>query len=101
MKTLIKITIFSLSILLILSFGSLIYYFVITNDVNLDENKLIKTIQNVEYYNGEDKIIDVGIVNENNVPLSSLKDDTLNAFIYLEDKRFYSHNDGKDITIGN
>ena len=36
MKTFIKITTFTLSIILILSLGLFTYYFIVTNDVNLD-----------------------------------------------------------------
>lgn len=92
MKKFIRFTTFALSIILISTISMLTYYFIITSNVNLDDNKLLKSTQSITYYDGENQIINTSIVNENNVSLKKLKDYTINAFIYLEDKRFYSHN---------
>ncbi len=92
MKRFLIITTFSISVIFIVFISFLTYYFVVTSGVNLDQNKLNKTTQNIEYYDGENQIINAGIVNENNVSINNIKEDTINAFIYLEDKRFYSHN---------
>lgn len=92
MKTFIKITTFSLSIIFILSLSLFTYYLIVTNGVNLEESKLNKTIQNIEYYDNDNQIINTGILNETSVSINTLNKHTLDAFIYLEDKRFYSHN---------
>ena len=91
MKSFIKITTFSLSIIFILSLSLFTYHLIVTNGVNLDESKLNKTIQNIEYYDNDNQIINTGILNESNVSINTLNKHTLDAFIYLEDKRFYSH----------
>ena len=64
MKSFIKITTFSLSIIFILSLSLFTYYLIVTNGVNLDESKLNKTIQNIEYYDNDNQIINTGILND-------------------------------------
>ncbi len=91
MKTLAKISIFILSVIFIFSISILTHYLIITKNVNLDENKLVKTIQNVEYYDGDNKVINTGVINENNVSINNINKNTINAFVYLEDKRFFKH----------
>ena len=73
-------------------FAFFLYYVALTHSYRLDETKL-KHIENAYCFYDIDgnKMADVS-GRENVVSLSEIKEDTKNAFIAIEDKRFYRHN---------
>ena len=85
-----KILLFTLSIIAILFLSLVAYYFI----VNLDVTKLKNSSLKYEFYDSENVLL----LSENNVDncdyieIDKLNDYTLNSFIAIEDKRFYSHN---------
>lgn len=94
MRKSLKITAFICSIILILSISAIFITYIATKNTVLDENKLIKSSQTVEIYSSSGNLIDKkssGICGEY-IKISDINDYTKNAFIAIEDKRFYSHN---------
>lgn len=93
MKTLPKVML-SLAAALIIAFGALaVWAAVISGGVALDESKLINARSDVEIYDGNNELVkEVSIVTRGagakieSVPLS-----VKNAFVAIEDKRFYKH----------
>lgn len=92
MKKALKISLIFILLALIFVLGILVYYFSTTIKYNLNTNKLVNTNFVTEFYdvNG-DKISTFSDKNPV-VKLSELNDYTLNAFVSVEDKRFYKHN---------
>ncbi len=94
-----KIVFFLLSIIAIFFLFLATYYFVVNKNVNLDVNKLKNSSIKYEFYNDENFLL----LSENKgdncdyIEIDKLHDYTLNSFIAIEDKRFYSHS-GIDIT---
>lgn len=78
--------------IVILSFASV--FFIITKDAKLDESKLLAVENSVEIYDGKDNLVSEAsyIGNRKAIRSEDLNDYTINAFISIEDKRFYSHN---------
>lgn len=98
MKKSIVILGFISSILLTISISLIFLTYILTKNAVLDHTKLIKTTQTIEIYSNNGNLIDKkssGLGGEY-IKLNSLNDYTKNAFIAVEDKRFYSHN-GIDI----
>ncbi len=98
MKKTVKIISFILLIALALTFSLIAYFFVVTKDVTLDENKLKANASypKIYYENG------VEIKNESvfsYVTIDDIPSHVKNALIAIEDKRFYSHKgvDGKSV----
>lgn len=93
-----KIIAFISAVVLILSLGAIFVTYAIVKDTVIDENKLIKNTQTIEIYSACGNLI--AKKNSKNsgdyIKIKNLKDYTKNAFIAIEDKRFYSHN-GIDI----
>lgn len=92
MKKLLKILSVIICAILIILFGFTIYCIIITKDVKLDKSKLVNTTECITYYysNGE-KIIDENC-NREVISIENVPKDVKNAFIAIEDKRFYKHN---------
>ncbi len=94
MRKSLKIIGFICSVILILSVSAIFISYIVTKNTVLDKNKLIKSTQTVEIYSACGNLIDKkssGLGGEY-VKIENLKDYTKNAFIAIEDKRFYSHN---------
>lgn len=90
-KKAVKITLIVLGALLLLALAFSVYYNVITYGINLDKDKLVDMNSSVEFldYNGntiEEWSDDKSITDAGDIP-----EHTLNAFVAIEDKRFYTH----------
>ncbi len=94
MKKVFKFIAFFLTLILISIITLLISYFLITKNSKLDLAKLSSNDFVIEVYSSNDvKIAEKSAKNGNEfVKLSELNDYTKNAFIAIEDRRFYSHN---------
>ncbi|MBE7079818.1 MAG: penicillin-binding protein [Clostridiales bacterium] len=70
------------------------YYFIVTKDAVLQKEKLLLGQQNICIYDRYGEIIqNVGIFsNRQSTPIEEIPQHTKNAFICVEDKRFYQHN---------
>ncbi len=92
MKKFFKITLFISLIFFLATLATFIYVLAITGKAKLDENKLIDLNKTVAFYDCNGDLIteeagENSITNAKNLP-THLK----NAFIAVEDKRFYKHN---------
>ncbi len=93
MKKVIKIVLFCFLLLLTVAFSGLFYATIIVRNANLDANKLVNKGVKYTFYDCENNKIDSNLLkNDNYVTLNELKSYTKNAFIAIEDRRFYSHN---------
>ncbi len=92
-KTL-KIVAFISTVILILSLGAIFITYAVVKDVKIDKNKLIKNTQTIEIYSALGNLVakKTGGSASEYVKINSLSSNTINAFIAIEDKRFYSHN---------
>ncbi len=92
MKKGMKIFLFFICIIGVLLLSFIIYAVSVTSAYSLDKNKLIDTEYTIEYYdiNGDELSVFSGenLVSEN----ESIPRTVKNAFIAVEDKRFYEHN---------
>ena len=62
----------------------------------IDKSKLIKSSSSIQYLSASEKIIELGTKGNERSDIDSLPSYVKNAFIAVEDKRFYKHN-GVDI----
>ena len=92
MKKVAKFGLIFILLLLIMSLGVFVYYFSSTINYRLDKNKLVNAQNAIEFYDSDGEIISSFSNDTKVVKLSELNDYTFNAFISVEDKRFYSHN---------
>jgi len=91
MRKTLKIFLFlTLLILLILStlFAT---FFIVTKSVSLDEKKLVNIENSIEYYTAEGKEITKESGNVFVTEFRDIPSHVKNAFIAIEDRRFYSH----------
>lgn len=73
--------------------GASFYAFAIVKDAKLNDTKLTKNTVKYTFYDCDNNEIDANLLKSNNfIKLSSLKKHTINAFIAIEDRRFYEHN---------
>ena len=92
-----KILIISLTIIFIvfifltsLCFG---IFFSISKNVSFNKDKLLNTDLHIEIFDNKNNLIsDKNMFNNQYVKLNALDNNTINAFISIEDKNFYSHN---------
>ena len=92
-KTL-KIIGFISAVILALSIGAIFITHAITRDVMLDESKLKKSGQIIEVYSSSGNLVAKKSSSNggNYIKITKLSNNTKNAFIAIEDKRFYTHN---------
>ena len=92
MKIFIKIVLFFLALFMALSIGFTLFYLIQTSDSKLDESKLFSPKDVITFYDGKGNEIfnqskDLEITLYQDIP-----NDLIDAFVSIEDKRFYSHN---------
>ena len=90
MKRLLKILLIILAAILILMTALIIYYFVVTAGTKLDENKLVLSDTAVTVYDIHGAKIETQS-GGGCAKIGSLPDYLPNAFVAVEDKRFFSH----------
>ena len=94
LKNIIKnvvITFFAIILIIVIAGGG--YYFAVTKDAHLDENKINNsTSYAVSFYDtNNNEISNLKIFNDKTIPYDSLQKHTIDAFVEIEDKRFFSH----------
>ncbi len=92
MKTALKIICIILTSILILTLGIVIYCFTITKDAKLDSEKLINLEKTVSYYDSNEQLIYKTGDEKSITELKDIPIHVQNAFVAIEDKRFYKHN---------
>ncbi|MBQ6922006.1 MAG: transglycosylase domain-containing protein [Clostridia bacterium] len=79
-------------ILILLSVAVFFFYYVaVTGNAVLDENKLVSLDSSIEIYDRNGELIEEFSGDKTVTDISDLNEYTLNAFVAIEDKRFYSH----------
>ncbi len=93
MKKALKILAVCFLIITTIITGSLFYGLIIVKDSVLETDKLVSNKVKYTFYDGNNQIIDNNLLkNSSHVLVKELKPYTLNAFIAIEDRRFYTHN---------
>ncbi len=82
-----------LTINMIMTAAFTAYFFIATKNVEFDKDKLVRDDVSVEYFaeSGEQILLKNDKLNEKYVKISDLSENTKNAFVAIEDKRFYKH----------
>ncbi len=91
MKKTLKILTVILSVILIAILGIIMFIFVTTAGINLDERKLINLDNSITFYDVYDNVITEESDDRAITDLSNLPSHVKNAFVAIEDKRFYIH----------
>lgn len=92
MKKSIKILLLIISILLILFMSFLTYCLIVTKDVKLNKIKLVDMGNKITLYDNFNKQIEDNVDGKKVTNLSNIPKHVLDAFVSIEDKRFYQHN---------
>lgn len=90
-KRAVKITLILSAIVLISALALFAYYLIITAGVNLDKNKLVDLNSSVEIYDVKGEMLEELSDGKTVTDAGEIPSYTLNAFVAIEDKRFYSH----------
>lgn len=91
MKKVYKVFLLIFSVIILLLIGGCFLYYALTFNVKIDENKLINLDRSVAYYYDDGEKITEISNNTKVISYDELNDYTLNAFVAVEDKRFYEH----------
>ena len=81
-----------LGIILIAILGFTTYVFITIKDYNLDTKKLINPDKTISFYSQNNELISEETFGKSFTPINEILPQTRNAFIAIEDKRFYEHN---------
>ncbi|MBE5754335.1 MAG: hypothetical protein E7340_03260 [Clostridiales bacterium] len=92
MKKTLKIISFIFLSFAILSTALILILNSTTFNVKLDENKLVNSNRTIVFYDNNDKVFAEQSKGLNITTIDSIPSHTINAFIAIEDKRFYNHN---------
>lgn len=93
MRKFAKFTAFMLSVFFITSLAGFLYYVSVTKDARLYDEKLSSCGVKYEFYDDNNVLQNLSYdKNSDDIKISELKEETKNAFIAIEDRRFYSHN---------
>lgn len=92
MRTALKIFFGAILLLIVLFVGFFTYAFIVTFDAKVDFNKLKSVEKSVCYYAANGEKIEENDGNNQVVSLEEIPKYTVDAFIAIEDKRFYEHN---------
>ncbi len=94
MKKFLKILAFITLVVLIIGASFIVCLSASVKNYNLDESKLINKSINVEYYDKDGNLFYTDCFNNQGeyISIDKLSKNTINAFISIEDKRFFKHN---------
>ena len=101
MKKLMRVmTTIVLIVVVVSLLGGASYYFMATKDLVLSESSLGYKESSVDIYSLNNQIINKSSYVDNYIEYSNIPDSLIQAFISIEDKRFYKHNGVDVIRIG-
>ena len=86
-----KITLIILAVIIIGTLGFTVYYLSVTSSAKLEENKLTNTNRCITIYDSNGEIIEKESNGNEFISIEKIPEHVKNAFISIEDKRFYSH----------
>lgn len=93
MKKALKITgitlLILLAIIILMAIIGVSYFFISTNDVELDITKLDGNFRDLQIYDGKNN--QIILKNNNYTPISEISPYIINTFVSVEDKRFFNH----------
>ncbi|MBE7081024.1 MAG: hypothetical protein E7372_00500 [Clostridiales bacterium] len=92
MKKALKVLFMVFASIFIAIFCLLIYFYITTYNMNLDVNKLVSFDRSVVFYDDNNNVVLEQSNGNSIVDSTKIPTQTKNAFISIEDKRFYSHN---------
>ena len=90
-KKALKITLITLAVIFTAILVFFAYYFMVTAGVNLDKHKLVNLNSSIEIYDNSGYLLEEKSDGKSVTDAADIKSHTLNAFVAIEDKRFYSH----------
>lgn len=91
MKKSIKIILITLAIVILTLFTTFMVLFISTSNVKLDKNKLIDLDKKITLYDSAYEKINEEVSDISTTEINQIPSHVKNAFISIEDKRFYSH----------
>ena len=91
MKKSLKILAVVVGIITILTLCVVAYCFAITANATLDEEKLINIERSISFFDNENNLTAVKSDGKKITQFDKIQNHTVNAFVSVEDKRFYSH----------
>lgn len=91
MKKTLKITLFIFLSVVIIVFAMILYASIISSTAKLDESKLINFNNKITFYYDDDTVFANEIDNKNLIEIEYIPSHLKQAFISVEDKRFYKH----------
>ncbi len=92
MKKTLKIFLVVLTVIFIIICGVLIYFSILVKDAKLNLDLMINTNRTIEFYDKNGDLIEQFNKDKSVEKIENINDHTINAFISIEDKRFYKHN---------
>lgn len=92
MKKTAKILLLILAVIIAISIAFTCYYLIVTGSAKLDENKLVNPKDGITFFDINDEQVFKESKDIEFTKFSDLPKDLINAFVSIEDKRFYSHN---------
>ena len=93
MKKALKILAVCFLVITTIATGTLFYALILVKDAVLDTDKLVSNKVKYTFYDANNEIIDNNLLkNSSYVLIKDLNPYTINAFIAIEDRRFYAHN---------
>lgn len=91
-KKALKITLAAFAVLAVLILIFFTYYLIVTSGVNLDKRKLVSLDSSIEIYDSDGNLLGERADGKSVTDAAEIPEYALNAFVAIEDKRFYSHN---------
>ena len=91
MKKALKVSLMVIASLFIFIFCLGFYFYISTIGIKLDTNKLISFDRCIVFYDENDNVVLEQSNGKSLVSISEIPKHTQNAFVAIEDKRFYKH----------
>ncbi len=92
MKKALKIAVIIISIFFLILVSFVLYAFTVTASVKLDDKKLINMEKTITYFDVNNNVITEKFENNLVTDFNDIPSHVKEAFVAIEDKRFYSHN---------
>jgi len=91
-RKVLKISLYILGLILIFLLVSVTYFLITTSKYSLNKEKLIANQREIVYYDINNQQIENDEITQQKIKINELPENLINAFIAIEDKRFYKHN---------